>query len=136
VLRVSPRRFPIAVDPRFRLILRVFGVRPGNAHVDVNDLFDARFGNFSATTPVANISHWTIEGPWSWVTAIGVRMSVRHRDITFGGNARGGVRVDFHEPVRVSRFSVPALYVTVEDMEGLAAVLTGRGISGEDRRRR
>jgi hypothetical protein len=36
----------------------------------------------------------------------------------------------------MGRFAVPALYVTVEDMEGLAEGLTGRGINGEDRRRR
>ena len=63
-------------------------------------------------------------------------MSVRHRDITFGGSPRGGVRIDFRERVRYGPFRVPALYLTVEDLEGFAAALAARGIPGEDRRKR
>jgi hypothetical protein len=66
---------------------------------------------------------------------MGVRMSIRHRDLTFGGSPRGGVRVDFRDPVRYSLFRVPALYLTVEDLDGFAAALAARGIPGEDRRR-
>jgi hypothetical protein len=87
-------------------------------------------------TPVANIASWRIEGPWRWITAIGVRKSIRHGDFTFGGNHRGGVRVDFRERVPFGRFRVPALYVTVDDMEGFAAALAEHGIPGEDARRR
>ena len=85
-------------------------------------------------TPLANLTSWSIEGPWRWITAIGVRMSIRHRDITFGGSPRGGVRVDFREPVKVGPFHPPALYVTVEDLEGLGAALTAAGVPGGDRR--
>ena len=98
--------------------------------------FEARFGRFRATTPVSNIASWRIEGPWLWITAIGVRRSVRHGDLTFGGSNRGGVRLDFVKPVRISVFNVPALYVTVEDLEGLAAALTALGIAGVDARKR
>jgi hypothetical protein len=70
-----------------------------------------------------------------WITAIGVRTSLRHRDVTFGGNHRGGVRVDFKERVRFGFLRIPALYVTVEDLEGFAAALTERDIPGEDDRK-
>ena len=63
-------------------------------------------------------------------------MSVRHGDITFGGSPHGGVRLDFRERVKVGAFRVPALYVTVEDLEGLAAALAERGIVGTDARTR
>jgi hypothetical protein len=116
-------------------VLALFGVRPGNAYVDLDGELDARFGYSRMRTPVANIVSWRIEGPWRWITAIGVRRSIRHGDITFGGNHRGGVRVDFREPVRFGPFRVPALYVTADDMEGLAAALAERGIPGEDARR-
>jgi hypothetical protein len=43
--------------------------------------------------------------------------------------------VDFREPVRLSRLHVPALYVTVEDMEGLGRALAARGVPGEDVRK-
>jgi len=56
--------------------------------------------------------------------------------VTFGGSPRGGVRVDFRDPVRLGPLRVPALYVTVEDLDGLAAVLAEHGIPGEDARRR
>jgi hypothetical protein len=102
----------------------------------LNGDFDARFGRFRLRTPLANIASWRIEGPWLWITAIGVRMSIRHRDLTFGGSPRGGVRVDFRTPVAMVPIRVPALYVTVEDLDGLAAALTERGIPGVDARRR
>jgi hypothetical protein len=131
---MAARRFPIRVGPRSRPLLRLFGVRADNAYVDLNDDLDARFGRFRLSTPVANLASWRIEGPWLWITAIGVRTSLRHRDVTFGGNHRGGVRVDFKERVRFGRLRIPALYVTVEDLEGFAAALAGRGIPGEDAR--
>jgi hypothetical protein len=130
------RRFPIRLAPRSRLFLRLWGVTPERAWVDLDGELDARFGFFRLHTPVSNISRWRIEGPWRWIRAMGVRMSPRHRDVTFGGDARGGVRLDFRERVRWGPFRVPALYVTVEELEGLAAELDARGIPGEDARRR
>lgn len=129
------RRFPIRVGRRSRPLLRLFGVKDDNAWVDVDGELDARFGWFRARTPVTNIASWRIEGPWLWITAIGVRRGVRHGDVTFGGSPRGGVRVDFREPVRLGFLRMPALYVTVEDLEGLAQALAEHGIPGEDARK-
>jgi hypothetical protein len=134
---VSGQRFPIRLGPRSRPLLRLlFGVRPENAWLDLGDEIEARFGRFGVRTPVANVVAWRIEGPWRWITAIGVRRSVRHGDVTFGGNHTGGVRLDFRERVAFRPFRIPALYVTVDDPDGLAAVLAARGIPGEDARRR
>ena len=83
---------------------------------------------------MSNIEGWRIEGPWKWITAIGIRMSVRHRDLSFAGSPRGGVRMDFKQRVRMGPLRLPALYVGVEDLEGLAAALTSRGIPGVDAR--
>jgi hypothetical protein len=131
------RRFPIFIGRRSRPLLRLFGVRNGNAYVDLGDMLDARFGWARLQTPVTNIKSWRVEGPWLWITAIGVRMSIRHRDLTFAGTPRGGVRIDFYDRVRTMRvFRVPALYVTVEDLEGFAAALSARGIPGADARSR
>jgi hypothetical protein len=131
-------RFPIRLGRRSRPLLRLFGVRgPENAWVELRaDELEARFGWFRAETPVANIASWRIEGPWLWITAIGVRMSVRHRDLTFGGSPHGGVRLDFRERVAVGPFRIPALYVTVDDLSGLAAALAARGIDGVDAHKR
>jgi len=133
---MAPRRFPIRVGRRSRPVLSLFGVRPGNAYVDLDRELDARFGFYRVRTPMSNLASWRIEGPWLWITAIGVRTSLRHRDVTFGGSHVGGVRVDFNEPVRFGFLRIPALYVTVEDLEGFAAALAEHGIRGVDARRR
>jgi hypothetical protein len=127
---MGTQRFPIRLGARSRPLLRLFGVRgPDDAWVELrDDALEARFGRAHATTALANISGWR------WITAIGVRRSLRHGDVTFGGSPHGGVRLDFRERVRVAPFDVPALYVTVDDLEGLAAALTERGISGVDAR--
>jgi hypothetical protein len=133
---MTTRRFPIFVGRRSRFVLLLFGVRAGNAYVDLgDDELDAHFGFFRLRTPASNLASWRIEGPWLWITAIGVRMSIRHRDLTFGGTNRGGVRVDFKEPVALRGVRITALYVTVDDLEGFAAALAERGLPGKDARK-
>lgn len=130
------RRFPIRLGRRSRLLLLLFGARPDNSYVEINGQLEARFGFFRIRTPMSNVVSWRIEGPWLWLTAIGVRRGIRHGDLTFGGNHRGGVRLDFGHPAGERFVQTRTLYVTVADMEGFAAVLAQRGIPGEDARRR
>ncbi|CAN5744154.1 hypothetical protein BH24CHL6_BH24CHL6_06180 [soil metagenome] len=126
------RRFPIRLGPRSKPLLRLFfGVTAANAYVELNGEVDAHFGRFRLRTPLGNVKSWRIEGPWLWITAIGVRRSVRHGGVTFGGNHKGGVRLDFRERVPWSFLRVPALYVTVGDLDGFAELLAARGIPGE-----
>jgi hypothetical protein len=134
---VTPRTFPIRLGARSKPLLRLFGVTgPETAYVDIDGgVLDARFGASSIRTSITNISSWRIEGPWRWVTAIGVRRSIRYGDVTFGGSPHGGVRLDFREQVHFGPFRIPALYVTVDDLEGLGAALTERGIPGTDARK-
>jgi hypothetical protein len=135
----TTQRFPIRLDPRFGWYLRIFGVRPGTAYVDLGGTdLDARFGWSRITTPISSIERWSIEGPWLALTAMGVRRGIVKADITFGGSPGGGVRMDFRdgEHPRYFAFRPPALYVTVENLEGFAGALAARGIPGEDRRKR
>jgi hypothetical protein len=131
-----PRRFAYRLAPRSAWVLWLFGVHgPDDAYVDLDEeRLVARFGWSHAVVPLSNIKSWRIEGPWRWITAIGVRMSIRHRDLTFGGSPAGGVRLDFHEPVRITVLRPPALYLTVQDLDGLAAALAAHGIPGSDAR--
>jgi len=136
---MSARRFPIRVGPRSRPFLRfLFGVRADDTWIDLGDPPDGelevQFGWSRFRTPMANVASWRIEGPWKWITAIGVRRSFRHGDVTFGGSPHGGVRIDFRVPVRWLAFRVPAIYVPADDLEGLAAALTDRGVPGRDAR--
>ena len=41
--------------------------------------------------------------------------------------------MNFRDPV--TRAGIPALYLTVEDLEGFAAALAERGLPGEDARK-
>src|SRR6476619_6349499 len=104
---MTTQRFPIRIGRRSRLVLWLFGVRSRNSFVDLDDDVRARFGFFHVNTPVANLAGWRIEGPWLWITAIGVRLSIRHHDLSFAGSPRGGVRMDFARPVRKWIFDVP-----------------------------
>jgi hypothetical protein len=135
--QIPVRRFPIAIGRRSRGLLRlIFGARPDVAYVDLGDVLDARFGYGRLRTPVTNIRSWRIEGPWLWITAIGIRRGIRDGVFAFDGVHTGGVRLDFRERVPLLRlFRTPALYVTVEDPEAFTAALAERGIQGEDVRR-
>jgi hypothetical protein len=129
-------RYPIRIGSRSRLLLRVlFGVTAERAWVEIsNGVVRCRFGRFELAVPIAEVARWRIEGPWRWITAIGIRRSLRGGDFSFAGSARGGVRLDFRAPVRWSGLNVPAAYYGVEDLEGFAAELAGLGIQGEDAR--
>jgi len=132
------RRFAYRLGRRSAPVLWLFGVHGADdAWVDLgDDVLAAKFGWFHATTPIGNIASWRIEGPWKWVTAIGVRRSFRHADITFGGSPVGGVRLDFRQPIKVGFLKAPALYLTVEDLDGLGEALEVDGIPGSDARKR
>jgi hypothetical protein len=138
---VATSRFPIRVGRRSRGLLRLFfGVKPEDARLTLADEpggeLDVVFGHAHFHTPMTNVLRWQIEGPFRWITAIGIRMSIRHRDVTFGGSHHGGVRIDFDERVPWGPFKVPAIYVSADDLEGLAAELARRGVPGRDVRKR
>jgi hypothetical protein len=133
-------RFPIRVGRRSRPLLRVlFGVRANDTWIDLgdepDDELEVQFGWSHFRASMASLASWRIEGPWKRITAIGVRRSIRHGDVTFGGSPHGGVRIDFRTPVRWTIFQVPAIYVPADDLEGLAAALARRGVPGRDVRR-
>jgi hypothetical protein len=134
---MSVERFPIRIGRRSRWLVRIlFGVRPESAWADVGDgRLVVRYGRTELRTEMANAGRWRIEGPWRWITAIGIRRSIRHGDVSFAGSPHGGVRVDFVHPVRWGPFKVPAIYVGADDLEAFAAALSSAGIEGEDARR-
>jgi hypothetical protein len=133
----APVEFPIRIQANLKPILLLFGVHDdGRAMVRIADgQFIATFGRFGARTSLANIESWDITGPYNSLRAVGVRRSIPKPDLSFGGSAHGGLRVHFRERVRAARLMNTELYVTVDDLEGLGAALTARGIPGQDLRR-
>jgi hypothetical protein len=129
-------RYPIRIGRRSAVLLRLFfGVTPGHAWARVGDgLVASRFGWWHFKVPISQVASWRIEGPWRWITAIGVRRGFRKGDVSFAGSPHGAVRLDFHAPVRWGIFHPPAFYLGVDDLEGFAAELSMLGIPGHDAR--
>ena len=138
---MTTERFAIRIGPRSAAALRViFGARPENAWVELGDASDGElrvsFGRTGFRTPLANVSRWRLEGPWTWVKAIGVRISILgDHAVAFDGSAHGGIRIDLRAPVKWFLFHAPAIYASIDDLDAFAAALTARGIPGEDLRR-
>ena len=132
---MAPTRLPIRIGPRSRPVLRLFGATPSTAYAEVDDDLEIRFGWFRFRTAVANIERYRVEGPFTWIGAIGVRRSFRGGDVSFCGSAHGGVRMDLKEPVRWGPFRVPAVWAGVDDLDALAGELARRGVPGIDARR-
>jgi hypothetical protein len=128
--------FPIRIQANLRPLLLLFGVRDnGRAEVRIEGgQLGATFGLFGPRTPLANIERWDITGPYSSLRAVGVRRTLFSHDLSFGGSAHGGVRLTFREPVQAARLHNSQLYLTVDDLEGLWAALSARGIPGADLR--
>jgi hypothetical protein len=120
----SSMRFPFAFDFPLAAPLVVLGVTPYTAHVDVGDgWFDVRFGLWRLRTPLANVGPLHVTGPYNPVRALGLRLSLADRGVTFGTNARAGLCVEFREPVPAvlpgGLLRHPGATVTVRDPERL-----------------
>ncbi|MBE3014864.1 hypothetical protein IL992_37690 [Microbispora sp. NEAU-D428] len=127
----KPERFAFDFDPRFAPLLSVLGIRPDTAGVLVGPgTLRVRFGPWVIETPLANVSGVETTGPYSPFRAIGVHVSLADRGLTFATNARRGLCVRFHEPIRGGEpFGLlrhPGLTMTVADPAGLAEKLSRR----------
>jgi hypothetical protein len=128
-------RFDFRFDPRYQRAARPFGITPDNAWVEVDeDHLDAHFGRWRLSTPLANIARVEITGPYRFIKTAGpARLGITDIGLTFATNGDRGVLITFAtkvrgiEPIGVLRH--PELTVTVEDVDGLAALLSRPGRS-------
>jgi len=138
---MATERFPIRIGRRSALALRIcFGARPDTAWIEIGDAPDGevavRFGWARFRTPLANVVGWSLDGPWVWVKAIGVRINILgDHAVAFDGSAHGGIRIAFREPVKWTVFHAPAIYASADDEAAVGAALAARGIPGADDRR-
>lgn len=131
---LPPRVFPLRGPGRWAPLLRIYGVRRERAHVALDsERVRATFGWFRVQTPLRNIESYEITGPYRLWRALGLRVSLTDRGLTFGTSARGGVCLRFREPVKLV-IHHPSLTLTVADLEGFAEALQERGITGVDKR--
>ena len=119
--------FHYSYDDRYRWLWRLAGARPDEDRVEITDdgRFVATFGRRRVDTPIENVDGSHITRDYRWWTAIGTRLSLRDDGLTFGTNTAGGVCVHFRRRIpHVLGFrDHSALTVTVDDLEGLEAVL-------------
>jgi hypothetical protein len=121
-------RFGFAFSPVLSWPLALLGVTPWTAHVDVTDEdLIVRFGPWSLTTPRWNVEGASVTGPYLPFRVLGTHLSLADRGVTFGTSWHRGVCVRFREPVAAALptglLKHPAVTVTVEDPEGLVALL-------------
>ena len=96
----EPARFPFAFDRPAAAILRFAGVRPETAWVLLtNDQLSVHFGRLRLTTTLENVFDTQVTGPYNWLKAVGVHVSLADKGVTFGTNAKAGVCVRFRTPV-------------------------------------
>lgn len=125
---MQPLRTAFAIDPRYARVLRLFGVRPGTAWIEVDaEHLVVRFGFWRFETDVGNIGRVCLTGPYSALRAIGPHISLKDRGISFGTNIDRGVCVMFRLPVpgreTLGLFRHPGLTVTPVRPEDLARAL-------------
>jgi hypothetical protein len=124
-------RYEFAFAGLYLPMLAAVGVTPATAHVVLtDDRLVARFGPWLCTSPYTNIVDVCETGPYAAVKAIGARLSMTDRGLTFGTTTDGGVCVTFDNPVRgldpLGVLRHPGLTVTVEDRAGFVAALRRR----------
>ena len=118
-------------DPAYRIAALPFGVMPATTSVTVDDdVLQVRFGPWRLRTPRANIAGTEVSGPYSFVKTAGpAHLSFSDKGVTFATNGEQGLCIRFREPVRAldptGRLRHPGATVTVDDVSGLAAALSG-----------
>jgi hypothetical protein len=123
-------RFAFRFDPGYQRAARPFGISPERSWVEVgDDRLEARFGPWRLATAQDNVQSAEITGPYRFIKTAGpARLGITDRGLTFATNGGRGVCITFVNPVRgidpLGIFRHPELTVTVEDVEGLARLLS------------
>ncbi|WP_061292137.1 hypothetical protein [Herbidospora cretacea] len=117
--------FGFDFDRRYRPLLGVLGIRPETSGVIVTEEgIRVRFGPWQVMTGLDNLAGIEVTGPYGAAKAIGPRISLADRGLTFGSNTRQGVCLRFHRPVPggepTGMLRHPGLTVTVADPRALA----------------
>jgi hypothetical protein len=121
--------FEFDFDKRFSPLLVMLGAIPGNSRVELHDnRLEIRLGPWRLSFTTANVARLDVTGPYRWYRAIGLRLSLSDRGLTFGTNARRGLCIEFVEPVRsFLGLDHPAVTVTVRQPETLKAAIEALG---------
>jgi len=125
---VDGERFAFAFDPRYVRVLSLLGIRPATSWVELSRAtLRTRFGPWRLETPIPNIACARVTGPYLARRAIGPRISLKDRGLSFGSNIERGVCLLFDEAVpggeTLGLLRHPGLTVTVADPDGFVAAI-------------
>lgn len=127
--------FPFRIGRWSRVLLLIWGVTSLRAEARVEaDAVAWRFGFLGGRIQFGDIARWEIDGPYRWVRSIGVRHTLFSNDISFCGSDHGAVRLTLRTRRRIGWVNADTVYLGVDDLAGLGAALSQRGIPGEDGR--
>ena len=119
--------FDFVFDSRYAPLLKAALITPDRASLRLDDHeLNVRFGMFRLITPRSNIAEASLTGPHQPLKAIGVRMSLSDRGLTFGTSVERTVCMLFRSPVRTRPFDIashPGLTVSVERPHDLVALI-------------
>ena len=89
--RRAHRALPVRRRPPGRACCRRALRDPPRAVVECNEsALSARYGPFLVTTPWRNVRAASVSGPYRWFRAIGPRLSLSDRGVTFGTATAAG----------------------------------------------
>jgi hypothetical protein len=109
-----------------------FGVTPRTTSLVVtSSQLRIRFGPWRLATPLSNIAHAEVSGPYRFVKTAGpAHLSFNDHGVTFATSGGRGTCIVLHEPVRALNPMGPPMHpnitVTVDDPERLARLLDPR----------
>ena len=118
------KRFPIRLDPVWRIPLLAIGARPASSHVEVGDgLVKLRFGLYKAEVPRDDIAG-AVHQPWPWYQGIGIRLGPH--GIGLIGSTEGVVQVHLRQPLPFTvlpgvKMSFDGFYVSLADPDAFIA---------------
>jgi hypothetical protein len=125
----TTRRFRFAFEPLLAAPALPFGITPWTAWVDLtSEALRVRFGAWSTHVTRGNIDRAEVTGPYRFIKVAGPpHLSLADRGVTFATNRTAGVCIRLHNPIRaIDPLGIvrhPALTVTVDDVDELAALL-------------
>ena len=123
---MSDRFFPYEFDHRWDAMFRLLRVDEADGGTVGDDgSLVATYGRKRVETTLDNVHHTEITHDHRWYTAVGLRLSARDDGLTCGTNHRQGLCIEFVDriPKVIGFRDQSALWVSVADVEGLAAAL-------------
>jgi hypothetical protein len=123
------QNFPFRFELGYRRAAMLFGVTERSTSITISaDVLRVHFGSWRVRTPLSNIVHVEITGPYLFLKTAGpARLGLTDRGLTFATNHERGVCMEFRQPITgidpLGLVRHPNLTLTPADCDGLARAL-------------